>query len=111
VGRTDADGRLTVLLPADLTNGDDQQTWNIEATVTDAGALNVSGHTRVIVHRASYGVSVNTGGYHYRPGAPIPVTAMVRDHDGSPEAGVKLALGLHAWDPPTCGNRPGQHQC
>jgi hypothetical protein len=98
VGRTDAQGRLVVLLPATATNNADHQTWNIEATVTDASDLSVSGHTRVVVHRAGISLALHTGRYHYQPGEPIPVTALVRDHYGAAASGAPLTVGLFAWE-------------
>jgi hypothetical protein len=97
-GTTDADGRLTFALPAQVTNETDAQTWNIEATVTDASGLSVSGHTRVVVHRAVYDLSVHTERYHYRPNEAIPITILARDHHGVPQGKIELTAGLYAWN-------------
>jgi uncharacterized protein YfaS (alpha-2-macroglobulin family) len=98
VGRTDADGRFTVVLPAGVTNDHDRQTWNIEATVTDASDLSVSSHTRVVVHRAAFGLSLHTDRYHFHPGEPIPVTLLAQDHQASAQKGAALIIGLYAWE-------------
>jgi uncharacterized protein YfaS (alpha-2-macroglobulin family) len=92
---------LTFVLPAGVTNGHNQQIWNIEATVADASDLSVSAHARVVVHRADLGLSLHTDRYHFRPGESIPVTLMARDHRSTPQSGVQFNLGLYAWDPET----------
>jgi uncharacterized protein YfaS (alpha-2-macroglobulin family) len=53
VGRTGADGKLVVELPAELSEAGDARQFTFEATVTDLAGTSVSGRDTLVVHRSA----------------------------------------------------------
>jgi uncharacterized protein YfaS (alpha-2-macroglobulin family) len=106
-GKTDADGRLTLTLPAEMSyyvsqvnwrSSLEQSIWAIEATVDDGSRQTVSGFAVYRVFNAAERVDIDTGGYAKEPGKSFTVRAQVTTVDDEPVSGRSLQLDLLRWD-------------
>jgi uncharacterized protein YfaS (alpha-2-macroglobulin family) len=98
-GILDADGRLTVSLPATLDPKHNDQDYRIEARVTDAANREVAGHSKVLATYGSFRVSVEPTSYVFSPGQAPKVKVTAQDYDGKPiQTPVHLAANLEKWD-------------
>src|SRR5262249_39319836 len=78
-GKTDANGLLTISIPADLQDATQSQTFTIEATVTDQSDQAVSGRTDVIVHKGLTYVGVQPEEYVAQAGQETKVDLLTVD--------------------------------
>jgi uncharacterized protein YfaS (alpha-2-macroglobulin family) len=101
-GRTDEQGRWLVALPAEdvpVRREDGlRAVLALEATVTDSSGQSVSSYQTVIVQDSSQGLALAVEQQGYRPHEEIEFSAMVRDRDGEPVAGVELTAHVLGWD-------------
>ncbi len=101
-GRTDADGRWTVLVPTDdvfsYRDRPRRAMLALEATITDDSGQSVSSYQTVVVQRTSQGLTLLLERHGYQPSEEIAFAAQVRDRDGGPVVGVELAAQVLGWD-------------
>jgi len=86
VGRTGADGRFTLSLPADLSEFKTSMVFKFEASLTDQAGSSVSGRTDVIVHQSSVYVGVRPASYVGVAGEEQAFELVTVDWDGNPLA-------------------------
>ncbi len=67
-GVLDANGRLTVTLPAAIDGKHDDQDYRIEARVTDAANREIAGHSTVLATYGSFRLSAEPTSYVFYPG-------------------------------------------
>ncbi len=89
-GKTDANGLLTISVPADLQDATQSQTFTIEATVTDQSDQAVSGRTSVIVHKGLAYVGVQPEEYVAQAGKETKVDLIAVDWESQPIASQSL---------------------
>ena len=98
-GVLDANGRLSVTLPAAVDGKHNDQDYRVEARVTDAGNREVSGHATVLATYGSFRVSVEPTSYVFESGKPARVKVTAQDYDGKPvRTDVHLKAVLVKWD-------------
>ncbi len=112
-GRTDAQGRATLNVPADLSDKGQSQVYTIEAALTDpAGGQQVAGRVQVIVHAGQFYVGVRPTEYLGTAGQPMTFEIATVDWDSAPFPNQRLRAEFyeHEWncaleqDPDTGGN-------
>lgn len=103
---TDANGRYTFTLPAEMNNYGrsvawrsslEQSTWGIEVTVDDGSHQTVSGFTVVRVFNAAEKLRLDTGGYFKTPGRPFTVRAEAATITDEPVPDRALRLELRRY--------------
>ncbi len=85
-GSTDAQGLLTLTIPADIQK-DSSQRLVLEATITDVAGAAVSGRTDVIAHRGMVYPGLRFQRYVGQEGQPQTIELAALDWDGNPVAG------------------------
>ncbi|MCL7451450.1 MAG: Ig-like domain-containing protein [Anaerolineae bacterium] len=98
-GETDAEGRVTFRVPANLANDAQSQVLTLEASVTDINDQQVSSRTATIVHKGEFYIGVAPRGYLARVGEEKEVDLLTVDWDSQPVAGVDLTAVVmeHRW--------------
>ena len=91
VGRTDAQGRFLIEIPADLGDATRSQLYTIEARVVDESDQLVAARTEVIVHQGLVYVGLQPEEYVGTAGEENAVNVIVVDWDGEPVAGQEVA--------------------
>jgi uncharacterized protein YfaS (alpha-2-macroglobulin family) len=96
---TDADGRATIVIPADLTEIGTSQRFELEATVVDIAGNEVSGRADLVVHLSEFYVGVRTREYVAREGEEQFFDIVVLDRQGAPvpELPVTVELVERRW--------------
>lgn len=101
-GWTDAHGRWTVELPADVlydrAGRAERMLLALEATVVDGSGQAVSSYRLVILHRASRGLSLLLERRGYSPNEEITFSARMLDLEGEPVTGAELTARVLGWD-------------
>ncbi len=99
-GALDAEGKLHVRIPADLSAKGVSQILTIEADVTDPNNQVVSNRASVPVHKAALYVGVRTEDYIVRPGEEARIGVVTVQPDGSPlpNQRVRLQLFSRTWN-------------
>jgi alpha-2-macroglobulin len=92
-GVTDADGKFTIELPANLTEIR-TTSFTIEATVTDVNNQPISGRTTVTVHPADVYVGMKTATQIAQAGKPVTVDLLAVDWASKPVAGQKIKTSV-----------------
>ena len=82
--RLDADGKLTVTIPTEVSPQKFDMRYRIEARVTDAGNREISGAASVIATHGSFLVNIEPREYVYEPGKTAVFDLEARDYDGGP---------------------------
>ncbi|HSJ53173.1 MAG TPA: alpha-2-macroglobulin family protein, partial [Anaerolineae bacterium] len=97
--RTDAEGRVTFRVPAELEDDAQSQILTVEAAVTDVNNQEVSSRTGVVVHKAEFYVGLAPRGYLAEVGEEKQVDLLTVDWDGVPVPGVELSVVFmeHNW--------------
>ncbi|MGI6207654.1 MAG: Ig-like domain-containing protein [Anaerolineae bacterium] len=98
-GRTDADGRFMISLPADIAERTVSQTFTIEATITDVNAQEVSGRASVVVHSGEFYLGLRPLSYvtAVDQEATVEVISVDADSQPVPERTVELTFYEHRW--------------
>lgn len=87
-GRTDADGRFVITLPADLLAEVEagSRKLTVEATIRDLGEFPITGRTEIIFHAADLYVGTAPAGYLNEAGEETAVQLITVDWDREPVA-------------------------
>ena len=98
-GRTDAKGRFTFSVPADIAEMEVSQTFTIEVTVTDVNNQEVSARTSVAVHKGLFYVGVRPQSYVTTAGEAAGIDVITVDSASQPVARQRVALTFyeHRW--------------
>jgi uncharacterized protein YfaS (alpha-2-macroglobulin family) len=97
-GRLDADGKLTVSIPTEVSKQKWDMRYRIEARVTDAGNREIAGAASVIATHGSFLVNIEPNDYVYEPGQTATFNIEARDYDGGPiQTPVHVELIEHHW--------------
>jgi hypothetical protein len=99
-GQTDAQGRATFEVNADLSDASLSQLYTIEAAITDpAGGQQVAGRTQVIVHQGQFYIGVRPEVYVGQAGEPVGFEIITLDWDGDPfpNQSVRVVFNEHQW--------------
>lgn len=75
--QTDAQGRVTFKVPADLSKETTSQNFTIEVSVTDLNGQQVSNRTTTVVHKGEFYIGVAARGYLSQVGKEKPVDILV----------------------------------
>jgi len=98
-GKTDAQGRLKLDIPADIGKRTTSQVFTLEATVTDISGQQVSGRTEVIVHQGEFYLGVGPDEFVGRAGEESKFNIITVDWAGesSPNHRVDVTFFEHEW--------------
>jgi len=83
-GKLDADGKLTIAIPTQISEHKLSYRYRVEARVTDAGRREISGTGWLVATYGSFDVDIDSERYFYSPGARAAVTFAARDYDNKP---------------------------
>jgi alpha-2-macroglobulin len=99
-GQTDAQGRATLAVPADLSDSTLSQLYTIEGTVTDINGQQVSGRVEVIVHQGQFYIGVQPTRYVGQAGKPFDVNLLTVDwnSDPAPNQALHVVYNDHQWN-------------
>ena len=92
-GTLDADGKLTVNIPSQISEHRADYIYRIEARVTDQGNREITGKGWIVATYGSFVVNVSPDRYFYSPGNKITFTVQSRDYDNKP-VNAQMA---HCW--------------
>ncbi|MGB9722319.1 MAG: Ig-like domain-containing protein [Chloroflexia bacterium] len=90
--RTDAGGRATFRVPADIAEKVQSQNFTLEASVTDLSGQQVSNRTAVVVHKGEFYVGLAPRGYLTEVGREKQIDLITVDWESEPVAGVPLTV-------------------
>ncbi|MBN1312748.1 MAG: Ig-like domain-containing protein [Anaerolineae bacterium] len=93
-GRTDADGKFIIRLPAERDKSGGSRRFTIEATVTDVKGTSVSGRAEVIVHKGEYYAGVRPDSYVGVAGDKQSASLIVVDWDSRPVAKQNVTVRI-----------------
>ncbi len=94
--RTDANGALTLSIPADLRRAAVSQQWSVEADVTDINNASVSGRVAVSVHKGLFYIGLHAAAPYVVAGGPARLDLLTLGQDGAtPAPRVPLSLMLY----------------
>jgi len=98
-GTTDAEGRFTFRLDADIAQYTASQRFTLEVTVTDINGQEVSNRTEAVVHKGLYYIGLHPERYVGRVGQENQVNLITVDwaSDPSPNREVTLVFSEHNW--------------
>ncbi|MBN1641874.1 MAG: Ig-like domain-containing protein [Anaerolineae bacterium] len=85
-GETDAEGRITFSVPADIADQTNSQVYTIELTVTDVNGQEVSNRVQVIVHKGEFYIGLSPRSYVAQAGQPTAIDVKVVDLEQAPVA-------------------------
>ncbi len=102
-GLTDAAGKVTVTLPADVSKAPMSQLETIEASVQDSSNQQVSNNTQVVVHKGQFYIGLRPVSYLGTVGSPVSVAIQTVGADGkrAPNVAVSLKFYHRAWEQTT----------
>jgi uncharacterized protein YfaS (alpha-2-macroglobulin family) len=97
--QTDAEGRVTFKVAADIGQETQSQLFTIEASVTDINNQQVSNRTGAVVHKGEFYIGVAPRGYLAEIGEEKPVDLFTVDWDSQPVGNVPLTVVFmeHRW--------------
>ncbi len=106
-GRTDATGRLTITLPADLSQRRSSASFTVEASLADPSDRSITARAEVLVHKTPLYFGVATDRYVYQPGEAVNAQVIAVDWQGQPLPNVSAEivfsrrewLGVHEEGP------------
>lgn len=98
-GRTDAQGKLVVTLPADLSKRRTATRFILEATVTDLNDQSVSARRSVVAHKSRVYFGLATDRFVFEVGEPITVNVIAVNWEGKPLFGQTgtLVFSRREW--------------
>jgi uncharacterized protein YfaS (alpha-2-macroglobulin family) len=96
---TDAQGRVTFPVSADISRGTQSQLFTIEASVTDLTGQQVSGRTGAVVHKGEFYVGIAPSANLAQVGQQAPVDLLTVNWDSKPVGAVPLTVVFmeHRW--------------
>ncbi len=94
-GTTDANGRLIISVPADLSKHKGSATFTLEASVTDVNDQSVSARASAVVHKGKHYFGVGTDGYVFSAGDEIVANVISVDWQGNPLANQTGAVAFN----------------
>jgi uncharacterized protein YfaS (alpha-2-macroglobulin family) len=99
-GRTDAQGRFTLDLPADLGDRVNSQDWSIEVAVTDITNQVVAERTIVVVHKGDFYVGLAPADYVGTIGQPQSIKLLTVDWAMRPvgQRTLDVVFMQHDWN-------------
>jgi len=89
-GQTDAEGRFTFSVPADIAEKTQSQIFTLEVTVTDVNNQQVSNRVDAVVHKGTFYVGLSPRRYVGRVGEEQKVDVITVDWDSEPVPDVPL---------------------
>ncbi len=92
VGKTDAQGRLVISVPAQNPKAKQSQQFTFEANLVDLNNQQVSGSTSVVVHMADFYVGVMPADYVGLAGKSMDVNLITVNPDSQPTPSVPLTV-------------------
>jgi uncharacterized protein YfaS (alpha-2-macroglobulin family) len=98
-GETDAEGRFTFKVPADISLKKLSQVFTIEASVTDINDQQVSSRTEVVVHKGLFYIGLTPRAWVGTVGEEQEVDVITVDWDSQPVPNVPLTVTFfeHKW--------------
>jgi alpha-2-macroglobulin len=93
-GTTDASGKLSLSLPADLSDSKTSRKLTFEATITDLAQTAVSGRASVVAHLSGVYPGIKPHAYIGREGEEQSFDLVALDWDGNPLAGQALTVDI-----------------
>src|SRR2546427_2533934 len=100
-GQLDADGKLSVSIPTEMSGQKWDMRYRIETRVTDAANREIAGAVSVLATRGSFMVNIQPDQYVYEPGNTATFTIEARDYeDGLIQTPVHAELIEHFWNKP-----------
>lgn len=98
-GKTDADGRFTFTVPADIAERTTSQIFTIEVSVTDINNQQVSNRTEVIVHKGLFYIGLRPEKYVNQAGKSAEVEVITVDWESEPHPNQELTIVFyeHNW--------------
>mgnify|MGYP005842515257 CR=1 FL=1 len=98
-GTTDADGRLVITLPIDISEQVQSQRYTLEASVTDVNNQGVSARTMAVVHKGNFYIGLAPVSYVGTAGQEMAVHAMTVDTDGITvtQQTLQVVVYEHEW--------------
>jgi alpha-2-macroglobulin len=93
----DADGKLTVNIPSQVSDHHADYLYRIEARVTDQGNREITGKGWIVATYGSFALNVTAGRYFYAPGTKMTFTVESRDYDNKP-VNAHVHLELVRWN-------------
>ena len=94
-GKTDAEGKLVLHLPADVSTEPTSQIFTIEATVTDINHQQVSGRAEVAVHKGNLYIGLRPRSYVATAGQAATVDLLTLDTKGEIAPDVPLTVSVY----------------
>jgi len=96
---TDAEGKASFTVPADIAKYTASQTFSIEAVITDVNGQEVSGRTAVAVHKGEFYIGLAPKLYIGSAGKPQEISAITVNSKSEPVPNVPLTVvfALRKW--------------
>ena len=94
-GTTDAEGKLELRLPADVSTDPTSQVFSIEATVSDINHQQVSGRAEVVVHKGMFYIGLRPRSYVATAGEAATLDILTLDTEGEIAADVPLTVSVY----------------
>ena len=94
-GTTDASGKLTLRVPADLSQRQNSATFSLEVSVTDLNDQSVSSRASAIVHKSTYYVGIAPEVYVGVTGEAATMNVIAADLQGQPLAGKTATVTFY----------------
>ena len=97
-GKLDAEGKLTVNIPTQVSDHGFDYRYRVEAKVTDDANREISGTGGIVATYGSYVLNVDADKYFYTPGSTGTFKVEARDYDSRPVQAARVRLELARWD-------------
>ncbi len=107
--RTDANGALTLAIPADLRHSLLSQQWSVEAEVTDINSASVSGRVAVSVHKGRFYIGLHQAAPFVVAGQPARLDLLTLGQNGAttvPRVPITLTLYRRTYHEVNSPNSP-----
>lgn len=96
-GKLDADGKLHITVPTRVNSKKQDQTYRIEARVTDAGNREIAGRGFAIATYGSFFVNAEPDAYVYSKGSIASINVTAQDYDRKPVQ-TAFRVEMNRWD-------------
>lgn len=96
-GTLDADGKLTVTIPTQVSDHSYDYRYRIEARVTDAAKREISGTGWLVATYGNFVLNTETDRYFYGAGERARIKVQARDYDNKPVA-TRAHLEILTWN-------------